>query len=163
MGTDKKGRMQTSTAVVVVLPLADDVDIDIPVSDIRIEISKKSSGPGGQSVNAAHQAVRIHHLPTGMRVLSNQSPSQFDNRKRAMELLKARLFEKSRATQLSQERSERQRQKGTGNRSEKIRTYNFARDEVVDHRLDKGSSRFGAHGVVFEDRIEEIFAEFRAR
>merc|ERR1712070_882937 len=126
-----------------------DVDIDIPATDVRIEISKKSSGPGGQSVNAAHQAVRIHHLPSGVSILSCKSPSQLENKKRAMELLKARLFQASRSAQLSGERSERQRQRGTGDRSEKIRTYNFDRDEVVDHRLSKAEGRFYAQSVVF--------------
>lgn len=135
--TEKKGKMQTSGATVVVLPMADEEDFVLAKEDLRFDISKKSSGPGGQSVNTANQAVQVTHLPTGLFVRSTSSQSQMENRKLALELLRTRLLDKQLSAQSAAEHSERKGQRGTGDRSEKIRTYNFQRDDVVDHRLSK--------------------------
>ena len=156
--TDKKGRMQTSSAAVVVLPIADEEDVDFAPGDLRIEISKKSSGPGGQSVNAAHQAVRVIHIPTGLSVQSTSSQSQYENRTRAIEMLRTKLLDRQISAKSEFERAERKDQKGTGDRSEKIRTYNFQRDEVVDHRLpkDAGGGGHSASDVIFAGGLEAI-------
>ncbi|CAK9025502.1 unnamed protein product, partial [Durusdinium trenchii] len=131
--TEKKGRMQTSSVSVVLLPVAEEADVSLAPGDVRVEISKKSSGPGGQSVNAAHQAVRATHIPSGLSVLCTTSQSQFENKTRALELLRTKLLDQQLSAQRSFERSERQQQKGSGDRSEKIRTYNFQRDEATAH------------------------------
>ena len=156
--TEKKGRMQTSSTAVVVLPVAEEEDVDFAAGDLRIEISKKSSGPGGQSVNAAHQAVRAIHVPSGLSVLCTSSQSQYENRTRAVEMLRTKLLDKQLSARSEFERVERKEQKGTGDRSEKIRTYNFQRDEVVDHRLakDEGGAGHSATGVVFAEGLEAI-------
>lgn len=162
--TEKKGRMQTSGAAVVVLPVAVETDLVLNKGDLRVDISKKSSGPGGQSVNSSYQAVRITHLPTGMSVFCASSQSQAENRVRAMEMLRTRLLDKDTSARTSFERAERKEQRGTGDRSEKIRTYNFQRDEVVDHRLGKGAvaSGLGANDVVFGAGLEPLLEAHRA-
>merc|ERR1712039_410440 len=108
--------MGTSSAVVVCLPVAASEDIDIPVTDFKIEISKKSSGPGGQSVNAAHQAIRATHIPSGISVHVTSSPSQFENRNRALEMLRTRLLAIDCAARAKHEKNERKQQRGTGDR-----------------------------------------------
>ena len=161
--TDKKGRMQTSSAAVVILPVAEEEDVVFSASDLKIEISKKSSGPGGQSVNAAHQAVRAIHIPTGLSVQSTTSQSQHENRIRAVEMLRTKLLDKQLSARSEFERTERKDQRGTGDRSEKIRTYNFQRDEVVDHRLpkDEGGSGHSATDVVFAGGLFAILMSHR--
>ena len=161
--TERKGRMQTSSTAVVILPVAEKEDVDFAAGDVRIEISKKSSGPGGQSVNAAHQAVRAIHIPTGLSVLSTSSQSQYENRVRAVDMLRTKLLDKQLSARAEFERTERKDQRGTGDRSEKIRTYNFQRDEVVDHRLpkDAGGGGHGATDVVFAEGLEAILVFHR--
>ena len=132
--TETQGRIHTSTATVAVLPEVEDVEIDINPSDIKIE-SCKSSGAGGQHVNKTESAVRLTHLPTGMVIECQEERSQFKNRDKAMKLLRARLYDIKVREQHQKIASERKSQVGTGDRSERIRTYNYPQGRVTDHRI----------------------------
>lgn len=132
--TESGGRIHTSTATVAVLPEAEEVDVDINPNDIRIDIFC-SSGPGGQSVNTTQSAVRITHLPTGMVVSCQDEKSQHKNKDKALKVLRARLLEKAQEEAMGEIAQERKSQVGTGDRSERIRTYNFPQGRVSDHRI----------------------------
>ena len=150
--TEAQGRIHTSTVTVAILPEAEEVDIQIDPNDLRIDIFR-SSGPGGQSVNTTDSAVRITHLPTGMVVSCQDEKSQHKNKAKALKILRARLLDKVRGEKQVEISEKRRTQVGTGERSERIRTYNFPQGRVTDHRI--GLTLYRLDGVLGGD-LDEI-------
>ena len=150
--TESSGRIHTSTATVAVLPEAEDVDIDIQEKDLKID-TYRSSGAGGQHVNTTDSAIRITHLPTGLVVSCQDEKSQIKNRERAMTILKTRLYDKMLSDQAAEIAEERRGQVGTGDRSERIRTYNYPQGRVTDHRINLTLHKLGS---IVDGDLDEI-------
>jgi peptide chain release factor 1 len=150
--TETQGRVHTSTITVAVMPEADEVEVQIDPKDIRID-TFCSSGPGGQSVNTTYSAVRVTHLPTGLVVSCQDEKSQIKNRAKAMQVLRSRLYQIELERQLAQIGAERKSMVGTGDRSEKIRTYNFPQNRVTDHRIGLTLHQLD---LVMEGRLQPI-------
>ena len=153
--TESGGRIHTSTATVAVLPEAEDVEVDINPNDLRIDVFR-SSGHGGQSVNTTDSAVRITHLPTGIVVTCQDEKSQLKNKEKAMRVLKARLLDAAQREQEQEYALARKIQVGTGDRSERIRTYNFPQGRVTDHRI--GVTIYNIEGFL-DGEIDELVNE----
>jgi len=155
--TEQQGRIHTSAATVAVLPEAEEVDMKIEDKDLRIDVFR-SGGPGGQSVNTTDSAVRITHLPTGLEVKCQDQKSQLQNKIKAMEILRSRLLDRLVAEQEAARARERRAQVGTGDRSQKVRTYNFPQNRVTDHRI-----HFTKHNVdeVMDGKLDDLIAAVR--
>ena len=161
--TETQGRIHTSAATVAVLPEAEEVDIKIEDKDLRIDVFR-SSGPGGQSVNTTDSAVRITHLPTGVVVSQQDEKSQIKNKAKAMKVLRARLFERERERIDSERSAARKDQVGSGDRSERIRTYNFPQGRMTDHRINLTLYKLPeiVEGPGLEDVIRALITEHQA-
>ncbi len=160
--TEASGRIHTSTATVAVLPEAEEVDIQVDPKDLRID-TFCSSGPGGQSVNTTYSAVRLTHIPTGLVVSQQDEKSQIKNRAKAMKVLRSRLYEMEMQKQQEAIAKDRRSQVGTGERSEKIRTYNFPQNRITDHRINYTTHQLAAvlNGDLAE-LIDQVVTHFQS-
>jgi len=161
--TEASGRIHTSAATVAVLPEAEEVDIHVDEKDLRIDVFR-SSGPGGQSVNTTDSAVRITHIPTGIVVSQQDEKSQHKNKAKALKVLRARLYERERQAREAARAAERKSQVGTGDRSERIRTYNFPQGRVTDHRINMTLYKIDkvVNGEALDEIIDALLAEDQA-
>ncbi|MEC8029343.1 MAG: peptide chain release factor 1 [Pseudomonadota bacterium] len=162
--TESSGRIHTSAATVAVLPEPEEVDVQIDDKDLRVDVFR-ASGPGGQSVNTTDSAVRITHLPTGIVVSQQDEKSQHKNRAKAMQVLRARLFEAERDRLESERSADRRSQVGSGDRSERIRTYNYPQGRVTDHRINLTLHKLEkiVAGDSLDDVIDALLAEDQSR
>ncbi|EAJ0335302.1 peptide chain release factor 1 [Campylobacter lari] len=161
--TESQGRVHTSAITVAIMPEVDDVEIQINPNDLKVDVMR-SSGHGGQSVNTTDSAVRITHIPTGIVVVNQDGKSQHKNKESAMKVLKARLFEMQEQERLAKESEARKSQVGSGDRSERIRTYNFPQNRISDHRINLTLYRLDAilEGGLFDEIIEPLIAYYQA-
>jgi len=157
--TESSGRIHTSAAAVLVLPEAEEVEIEIDPNDLRIDVYR-SSGPGGQSVNTTDSAVRIKHLPTGVEVSCQDEKSQLQNKEKAMRILRARLLQVEQEKQAAAQAAERKSQVVTADRSQRIRTYNFAENRVTDHRINYTIHRLSE---ILEGDLDDLIDQLSAR
>ena len=156
--TESQGRIHTSTATVAVMPEAEEVDIEIAEKDLQISIAA-SGGPGGQGVNTTNSAVQIKHIPTGLIVKCQDERSQLKNKARAMKVLRARLLEREQSAADAARASERNDMVGGGERSEKIRTYNYPQNRITDHRIGLTLHKLD---IVMNGDLSELFGALRA-
>ena len=161
--TESQGRVHTSAITVAVMPEVDDIEIEINPSDLKIDVMR-SSGNGGQSVNTTDSAVRITHLPTGLVVVNQDGKSQHKNKDAAMKVLKARLYDMQEQERIAKESADRKSQVGSGDRSARIRTYNYPQNRISDHRVNLTLYRLDAimEGGLYDEVIDPIVAHYQA-
>lgn len=162
--TESQGRVHTSAITVAIMPEVEDSDIELNMNDVKIDVMR-SSGHGGQSVNTTDSAVRVTHLPTGIVVTNQDGKSQHKNKDAALKVLKARLYDMQEQERLEKERAERKEQVGTGDRSGRIRTYNYPQNRISDHRINLTLYRLDAimAGGLFDEIIDPLIASYQAK